>query len=112
MAQATKRPEEAPQRTFAYEVTAYGAAERRFIVELTMPLRGSPFPEKQQEALLNQLREAMRRQGPFTDDHSLPALVSVKEINQITGELQRSDAARLQQALHSPTIVIGPAPRP
>ncbi len=104
-----KRPEEAPQRTFAYEVSTHGVDERRFIVELTMPLRGSPFPEKQQEALLSQLREAMRRHGPFTDDHSLPALVSVKEINPITGQLQRSDAVRLQQALHNPEVVIGPA---
>ena len=109
MAQATKRAEEAPQRTFAYEVSTHGVDDRRFIVELTMPLRGSPYPEKQQEALLRQLREAIRRYGQATDDHSLPALVSVKEMNQITGQLQRSDAVRLQQALHNPEVVIGPA---
>lgn len=105
-----RKPEET--RTYAYQITTgSGALERRFVVELSRPLERNP--NRPQESLLEQLREAMQRPaGPSSAGETV--VLSVKEVNPMNGNPERSSPERLRDGLSRSMgeIFIVPVARP
>jgi len=102
MAQAqAQREEKARERTYAYQVTTgSGALQRTFIVELTRPLERNP--NRPQESMLEQLRDAIRRTGSTGEERTV---ASVKEVNPLTGNPERISLQRFREQLHEDVII-------
>lgn len=100
MAQAQRETKDR-ERAYTYQITTgSGALERRFIVELTRPLERNP--NRPQESMLEQLREAIRRAGTGGEEMTVR---SARQINPLNGNPERVSLSRLREALHEEAFI-------